>query len=475
MKRTALMLMAAVFAALFLTGCTTSSSGGGKKEEEAVYLGVEGYGEEDRHIDNKNLFRFRFFMGGKEEVYSIDNGEIEADGVYAYPIQNQLQEGHLYDLVLEGDVVKRAVPLDDNSEWVVSGILQDKNAETGAVLIGDRTILLTNDTQVYRVDMQPGGAVVESAKPQIGDPVKAVINSNGKAAGLYIMPVTEPYVPPVQGTPGVRTIANYLRTAMMPLGTCLYMYGGGWNWQNTRAGTQATQIGLPFSWVEFFQMQDADYIFRKRNTEDEDDPQHSYFPYRHYNEYYYAGADCSGYMGWVLYNVLNTESGQEGYVMTSTETAKNYADRGFGTYTRDLIKPVNHDTSMFLPGDVISVSGHIWISLGTCDDGSIVLLHSSPTDSRTGGHGGGVQISAIGEDESCEAYVLADKYMSEYYPEWYARYAPVVRPYTKYADMMSDINAGKFSWDVSGNGVLTDPEGIRSMRPAQILQLLFEG
>ena len=314
MKKTVAVAASSILAALMLSGCSGSAaSGGGKKAEEAIYLGVEGYGEEDRNIDNKNKFRFRFFVGGREEVYTIDNGEREEDGVYAYPIQNILQEGYLYDLVVKDDVVVSVTPLDHQSEWVISGELTAKDAKTGTVVIGERPVTLTNETVVFRVDMLPGGAEVTAARPQIGDKVRAVINSNGKAAGLYIMPVADAYVPPVNGTPGEKTILNYLKTALAPVGTCLYVYGGGWNWQNTKAGTQAVSIGLPVTWTEFFQMQDSDYVFRKKNTEDPDDPQHSYFPYMHYNEYYYAGADCSGYLGWVLYNVLNEESGGNGF------------------------------------------------------------------------------------------------------------------------------------------------------------------
>jgi hypothetical protein len=104
-----------------------------------------------------------------------------------------------------------------------------------------------------------------------------------------------------------------------------------------------------------------------------------------------------------------------------------------------------------------------------------LLLHSSPTDSRTGGHGGGVQLSALGESKDCEAYKLADHYMSLFYPEWYERYEVVLRPYEKYTDMMSDINAGQFSWDTSGKGLLTDPEGIQAMSPSQVLEQLYGG
>ena len=474
MKKTVAVAASSILAALMLSGCSGSAaSGGGKKAEEAIYLGVEGYGEEDRNIDNKNKFRFRFFVGGREEVYTIDNGEREEDGVYAYPIQNILQEGYLYDLVVKDDVVVSVTPLDHQSEWVISGELTSKDAKTGTVVIGERPVTLTNETVVFRVDMLPGGAEVTAARPQIGDKVRAVINSNGKAAGLYIMPVADAYVPPVNGTPGEKTILNYLKTALAPVGTCLYVYGGGWNWQNTKAGTQAVSIGLPVTWTEFFQMQDSDYVFRKKNTEDPDDPQHSYFPYMHYNEYYYAGADCSGYLGWVLYNVLNEESGGNGYVMTSTETALTYSNNGWGTYTRDLKKPADHDTSAFLPGDIVSISGHVWICLGTCRDGSIVILHSSPTDSRTGGHGGGVQMSALGDSEDCEAYKLVCDYMSTWYPDWYERYQPVLKPFATYADMMSDINAGKFSFDVSGAGILSDPDGVRSMTPDEILAMVY--
>lgn len=473
-KRSELFLPALFLLCAFLTGCSASSSSG-PKEEEAVYLGVEGYGDEDRHIDNKNTFNFRFFVGGEEKIYSIDNGEREEDGVYAYPIQNKLMEGYLYDLFVEDGVVKRVVPLTDDSEWVVSGELMDKNAKTGEVVIGNKTVTITNDTGVYGVKIAAGGAEVEPVKPQIGDSVRAVLNSNGKAAGLYVMPVGTAYTPPAKCVPGEHTLLNYLRTALMPVGSCLYVYGGGWNWQNTKAGTQSTSIGYMQPWADFFQMQDSDYVFRKRNDDDPDDPQHSYFPYQHYNEYYYAGLDCSGYLGWALYNTVNTEDGLDGYVVTSTETSRIYSENGWGTYTRDLLKPADHNNSRFLPGDIISVSGHVWICLGTCDDGSILLLHSSPTDSRTGGHGGGVQLSALGESKDCEAYKLADHYMSLFYPEWYERYEVVLRPYEKYTDMMSDINAGQFSWDTSGKGLLTDPEGIQAMSPSQVLEQLYGG
>ena len=57
------------------------------------------------------------------------------------------------------------------------------------------------------------------------------------------------------------------------------------------------------------------------------------------------------------------------------------------------------------------MNGHVCISFGTCDDGSIVITHSTPSKSINGQPGGGIQISAIGPSEDCEAYQLAKKYM----------------------------------------------------------------
>ena len=123
------------------------------------------------------------------------------------------------------------------------------------------------------------------------------------------------------------------------------------------------------------------------------------------------------------------------------------------------------------PGDIMSMDGHVWISLGTCSDGSVVILHSTPAYSRTGQPGGGVELSAIGLSEACEAYLLADRYMSEYYPEWYERYPVKLAEPESYFSFSKD-SAGRFSWDTGENG-LSDPEGVGDMKPEQVLAYLF--
>ncbi|MDD6810458.1 MAG: hypothetical protein PUD93_01120 [Lachnospiraceae bacterium] len=55
-----------------------------------------------------------------------------------------------------------------------------------------------------------------------------------------------------------------------------------------------------------------------------------------------------------------------------------------GEWTQELDKPMNATTSEFHPGDVFSIRGHVWICVGTCEDGSILILHSTAAESRTG-------------------------------------------------------------------------------------------
>lgn len=279
---------------------------------------------------------------------------------------------------------------------------------------------------------------------------------------------------PVEGTPGEKTLKNFLATAFMPVGKTLYVYGGGWDWQDVGSAIQTRTIGVSKDWVRFFNAQDENYTYRDKDGDSaNEDPAHSYYPYGGYNEYYYAGLDCSGYIGWTIYNVMNKESGLDGYVMGSTKMAKTLSEKGWGTWTQKVEKPENQKDSSFLPGDIFSISGHVWLCLGTCEDGSILILHSTPSMSRTGQPGGGPELSAIGENEDCEAYKLADQYMSEYFPEWYKRYPVALKEYDQYT-LMDNENTGKFSWNVTGEEGLRDPDGYQSMTPEEIMTDLFQ-
>ncbi len=285
---------------------------------------------------------------------------------------------------------------------------------------------------------------------------KLKISDNTVISAEEIKEDAPEYEPVVSGIAGEKTLLNFLKTAMEPVGTTLYIYGGGWDWQDVGSSVQTRTIGVSDDWVRFFNAQDENYTYK------ETDPKTSYYPYGEYNEYYYAGLDCSGYVGWVLYNTFETEDMKDGYVTGSTGTAKKLAARGFGEWTQEI--------SEMKPGEMMSMNGHIWISLGTCADGSTLILHSTPSKSRTEQPGGGVQISAIGKSTDCEAYKLADEYMSKYYPEWYSRYPIYLCDPDVYFTFTGE-NAGKFTWS---EDVLQDSENIKNMTPKEVLELLFK-
>ncbi|MBR4813055.1 MAG: hypothetical protein IKZ69_04040, partial [Lachnospiraceae bacterium] len=174
----------------------------------------------------------------------------------------------------------------------------------------------------------------------------------------------------------------------------------------------------------------------------------------------------------------------DGYVGSSTKMAGKLAARGWGDFSQELMQPQEYveepnmisskgEMPCLKPGDVVSIKGHVWISLGTCDDGSILIVHSTNGHmSRTGQPGGGVAIGAIGLSEDCEAFKLADEYMSKYYPEWYRRYpARLCSPGT-YMNIEGDV-AGRFTWDTTAAGGLSDELRVQDMKPAEVLKLCF--
>ncbi len=271
---------------------------------------------------------------------------------------------------------------------------------------------------------------------------------------------------PFRGTPGVRTLRNFLLTALMPAGMALYVFGGGWNFQDTGANQAARSLNLSPDWREFFLSRSESYTYRDPDGDEKKaDPAASFYPYGGFNEYGWAGLDCSGFVGWTLYNTLETESGRPGYVGPSTKMASALAARGPGTFRRP------EDASFRpLPGDVVSLKGHVWISLGTCGDGSILMLHSTPSPSRSGQPGGGVQMGAVGADPSCEALALARSHMARFCPAWFARYDAALKSPETYLSF-PEGGPGVFSWSEEA---LRDPEHLRSLAPAELLRALTE-
>lgn len=225
------------------------------------------------------------------------------------------------------------------------------------------------------------------------------------------------------------TIERLLKTAMEPVGSTMYIWGGGWNGEDSGAGSTATQIGLSPSWKAFANQQDENYDFRDHRFERE------------------MGLDCSGYVGWVIYNIFETASGRPGYVTTSTDMAESLAKRGWGEVMRN--------PKEFLPGDIVSMEGHVWICLGTCEDGSVILVHSSPP---------GVSVSATKQESIAVRY--ATEYMKNYHNQWQEKYPNRCVPLS-YLE-----NVSVFRWN---SKVMKDAKEFQEKTGEEIMILLSSG
>lgn len=422
----------------------------------AVYLGVQGYGR--INAGDKDNFDHYFSVNGQKTAYMIASGK--NDG---YPVQNALMEGYIYDLTITDGMITNAGLAIPTATGPIDRITDTMLSVDG------HEIKIDTDTGIYEIRTQPGGATVGAKMLDdltVGMTVKVFRDGNidSPAQVIYLTTVPKEYRPPVTGSPGQRTLKNFLATAMEPVGTSLYVYGGAWNWQDDASDEQALSIGLPQSWIAFFQSQDQSYTFKNS-----DDPTKSYYPYGRWNQYHYAGPDCSGYLGWVIYNTMNDRAGQEDigiYVGYSTSRADVLARAGLGTRSQSF------SPSTFRPGDIFSMKGHVWICVGTCGDGSMVILHSTPSPSRSGHPGEGVQLSAIGSSQDCQALSLARYYMQTYYPDWSSRYDVSLFSYPAYTDLGGKKETGRFSWWIDP-AALTDPDGYAKMTAEEILKDLF--
>lgn len=429
---------------------------------EGVYLGLVNYGS----VTSSQMasFQYRFSINGTTSTYSMQK-------VGAWEYQNLLEEGNIYHLTVSNNTITKLVKCDDQETFAQvkkSSLVEGKiEAITPFdITIDGKTYKFLETTGLYEITKAAGGSrITKKSQLKVNDNVIVSLTKNGFAQNVYKSKATPSYTPPVTAVPGERTLTNFFRTALSAVGHALYVYGGAWNYEDDGSSNQARTIGVADSWVEFFYEQDAYYTYKNSS-----DYSSSYYPHNSFNEYYYAGVDCSGFVGWVMYNVMNTENGQPGYVQGSTKMAKTFASLGLGTYTRNFSQPssTSHD---FKVGDIMSTDGHVWICLGECSDHSLVIIHSTPSESIYGYSGGGAQIGAIGTSESCEAYKLAEQYNQKYYPDWSARYKTSLKTYSAYTKI-SNANAGKFTWNLDSTG-LTDPDGLATKSPAEIFKIVF--
>ncbi len=205
----------------------------------------------------------------------------------------------------------------------------------------------------------------------------------------------------ISETAQTSTLKKLLQTGLMPVGRTMYIWGGGWNKEDTGAGAVARTIGISPRWEQFFKEQTASYNYQNTRYQIEDgldcsgyigwciynvlnkkSGKEGYvmpaqkmareFANRGWGNQIEDGLDCSGYIGWCIYNVLNKKSGKEGYVMPAQKMAREFANRGWGMYrSKSSVRD-------YQAGDIMSSGGHVWMAVGQCDDGSAVILHASP-------------------------------------------------------------------------------------------------
>ena len=235
------------------------------------------------------------------------------------------------------------------------------------------------------------------------------------------------------------TLTKLLKTAMKPVGQTMYIWGGGWNTSASGGIIESTTIGVQSRWKQYFKKQTSSYDYRRTRWQAHD------------------GLDCSGYVAWVLYNTFNTESGYGSFLMGAQFMARTYGSWGWGSYKsprafRD-----------WRAGDIMSLhSGHVYIVIGKCADGSVVLVHSSPKGVMING-----TVSRSGKVKS-KAWKLARKYMQKYFPAWYAKYPDVSR------GMSYLNNYGRMRWYLGRKkSVMSDPDGLRKKNAAQVLKVIF--
>lgn len=294
-----------------------------------------------------------------------------------------------------------------------------------------------------------GGWGSESGKKRYYDPETFVMVTGTRTIGNvtytfdsdgYLISSQDNDEQPDISTPtSQRTIKNYLLGALQPVGRTLYMWGGGHGWSD------ATRKGISTKWTSFYNSQNSSYNYKNYNDLSEANRA--------------KGLDCSGYVGWSTYQVMQSKSGVgSGYTVVSGEIGGLYKSKGWGNiYNQNYLSNTGYK---LYPGDIGYDANHTWIILGQCSDKSAVILHSTPN--------AGVQISGTptpNGNYSSQAIALAKKYMARY-PGYQKMGASFY-----HTSSGAYIRRGNyFRWSTD---TLSDPNGYRYKTADQILADLF--
>ncbi len=235
---------------------------------------------------------------------------------------------------------------------------------------------------------------------------------------------------------GDASVKKLLQNALKPVGSTMYIYGGGWNSSDTGASSTTTTLGLDGRWKDFYSKQDQRYNHKNHSNRE-------------------SGLDASGYIGWVLYNTLYTKNGENGFVFDAGVYDEKLHELGLGKRTP------KSDVTVHRPGDIMSSQSDnfAYIVIGKCTDGSLVVALSSPPGVRLCG-----TPSSTGAHDS-EAVILAEQYMNDYFGDWYKKFPDCSK------GMAYLTNYDKFSPDTST--IIKDNEGFRYMSANEVLKNLL--
>lgn len=230
------------------------------------------------------------------------------------------------------------------------------------------------------------------------------------------------------------TIKQFLSKSLIPMGHTMYIYGGGWNREDSGAGHEARIIGEPPGWKAFYRTQGSCYNFRN------------------FSNCNSLGLDCTGYIGWVLYNLFSSENDGEGYVFKSDSFGLNLNKKGLGAVTRAS------EVTNFRCGDIFysGTEHHAYICFGECIDGSVILAHSSPPGVMLSGtparKGGGRSI----------AQYASETFMQKNFNEWYNKFPDTDRG----EDYLTKYDRFRFY-----KVVVSDPEGLTKLYADEVLSI----
>lgn len=251
------------------------------------------------------------------------------------------------------------------------------------------------------------------------------LNGNGTSSSPVV--TSSPSPKPTSA----KTLKNLMLNALQPVGECLYVWGGG------HAYKDATRKGVSPAWRSFYNSQPSTYKFSKGADTSK-------------------GLDCSGYIGWSVYNVLNTSSGGTYLGGISNELGPSYASKGWGSLL--TLSTLSKNGYKYRCGDIGGDAIHVWMILGQCPDKSAVVLHST--------NDAGVRIAGTPKPDGSygQASQLAQKYMSKY---------PGTKKFQYNLTTSNYLRRGTyFRWNLT-KGPLSDPDGYRNMTAEAILKDLF--